>query len=452
MPLSAETPAPVKATPRRAAATSSAARWISAAGKGIGSATPWVCYEVTPARRSALAIYLTAGCFFAALAARNFALPLRVTELGGNKIEVGLLFSVVTVTAAGLSLPAGFLTDRFGKRNVLLVSILVGGISQLGLGVSSAVAPMYLWQALAGVGGAASQAALMATLVDLVPSSKVGRAMGWLTLAFQVGFLVGPSTAGLALQWFNLQTVITASAGLFVPALVLTAAAIPPSRRIDTGWNIAAPLRQITRQRAFVVASAGMLGATLLWGTLQAYLPLFAKEQLRLAPAQIGYLIAIQAVANGLTRIPGGWLVDRLPRRGPLIVVGMSFYAASIALLPHVSGFWTTTAVLVASVPLLATTYLALGVVFSNLSTAETRGVAMGLYGTVLYLGLGAGPAVFGSVMEHSGYVAGFTACAIAGLALAGVVALVRRAPAPARARVQAEARAQGVTETTLSS
>src|SRR5215469_590350 len=363
MPLSAETPAPVKATPRRAAATSSAARWISAGGKGIGSATPWVCYEVTPARRSALAIYLTAGCFFAALAARNFALPLRVTDLGGNKIEVGLLFSVVTVTAAGLSLPAGFLTDRFGKRNVLLVSILVGGISQLGLGVSSAVAPMYLWQALAGVGGAASQAALMATLVDLVPSSKVGRAMGWLTLAFQVGFLVGPSTAGLALQWFNLQTVITASAGLFVPALVLTAAAIPPSRRIDTGWNIAAPLRQIT------------------------------------------YLIAIQAVANGLTRIPGGWLVDRLPQRGPLVVVGISFYAASIALLPHVSGFWTTTAVLVASVPLLATTYLALGVVFSNLSTAETRGVAMGLYGMVLYLGLGAGPAVFGSVMEHSGYV-----------------------------------------------
>lgn len=406
---------------------------------------------MTPARRSALAIYLTAGCFFAALAARNFALPLRVTELGGNKIEVGLLFSVVTVTAAGLSLPAGFLTDRFGKRNVLLVSILVGGISQLGLGVSSAVAPMYLWQALAGVGGAASQAALMATLVDLVPSSKVGRAMGWLTLAFQVGFLVGPSTAGLALQWFNLQAVITASAGLFVPALVLTAAAIPPSRRIDTGWNIAAPLRQITRQRAFVVASAGMLGATLLWGTLQAYLPLFAKEQLRLAPAQIGYLIAIQAVANGLTRIPGGWLVDRLPRRGPLVVVGISFYAASIALLPHVTGFWTTTAVLVASVPLLATTYLALGVVFSNLSTAETRGVAMGLYGMVLYLGLGAGPAVFGSVMEHSGYVAGFTACAIAGLALAGVVALVRRAPAPAQARVQAEARAQGATETTLS-
>jgi MFS family permease len=406
------------------------------------------------ARRSPLAIYLAAGCIFAALAARSFALPLRVTELGGNKIQVGLLFSVLTVTAAGLSLPAGFLTDRFGKRKVLISSIFVGGVSQLGLGISSSVAPMYLWQALAGVGGAASQAALMAALVDMVPSSKLGRAMGWLTLAFQVGFLVGPSTGGVALQWFDLQTVITASAGLFAVVLVLTLVAVPPSPGIEIGWNIAAPLRQITRQRAFVAATTGMLGATLLWGTLQAYLPLFAKEQLRLAPAQIGYLIGIQAIANGLARIPGGWLVDRMPRRGPIVIVGLAVYAASVAVLPHLSGFWTTTALLVASVPLLATTYLALGVVFTSLSTAESRGVAMGLYGTVLFLGLGAGPAIFGTVMEHSGYVAGFTACAVMGLALAGVVALVRRAPARGREAAQAvlpQPRAQGATDPTWS-
>src|SRR5262252_1261065 len=442
MPLSAETPAPVNATPRRATATSSAAASSSAAGDGIGPGTTPVSYWVPAARRSTVPIYLAAGSIFAALAARGFTLPLRVTELGGDKIQVGLLFSVVTITAAGLSLPAGFLTDRFGKRKLLLFAIVVGGASQLGLGVATSVAPMYFWQALAGVGGAASQAALMAALIDAVPASRLGRAMGWLTLAFQVGFLVGPAAAGLALELVNLQTVITASTGLFVVALALTLTGIPASAGVEIGWNIAAPLRQITRQRAFVAASIGMLGATLLWGTLQAYLPLFAKEQLRLPPAQIGYLIAIQAVANGLTRIPGGWLVDRLPRRGPLVVAGISFYAASIALLPHLSGFWTTTALLVASVPLLATTYLALGVVFSNLSTAKTRGVAMGLYGMVLYLGLGAGPAVFGSVMERSGYVAGFTACAIVGLALAGVVALVRRAPAPAREPAPSQARA----------
>lgn len=376
-------------------------------------------------------IYIAAGCIFAALAARNFALPLRVSELGGDKIQVGLLFSVATVTAAGLSLPAGFLADRFGKRKLLLFSIAAGGASQLGLGLATSVAPMYFWQALVGVGAAASQAALMAALVDVVPASRLGRALGWLTLGFQVGFLVGPAAAGLALEWVDLQTVITVSTALFGLALVMTLASIPASPGVETGWNIMAPLRQITRQRAFVAASAAMLGATLLWGTQQAYLPLFAKEQLHLPAAQIGYLIAIQAVANGLARIPGGRLVDRMTRRGPIIILGMVVYAGSVALLPHLSGFWPATVLLAGSVPLLATTYLAISVVFSNLSTAETRGVAMGLYGVMLYLGLGLGPAAFGTVMEHAGYVTGFTACAVTGLAMAGVVAAVRRAPRP---------------------
>jgi predicted MFS family arabinose efflux permease len=181
-----------------------------------------------------------------------------------------------------------------------------------------------------------------------------------------------------------------------------------------------------------------MLGATVLWGTLQAYLPVFGKEQLGLSPEQIGYMIAIQAVANGLARIPGGRIVDRLPRRGLLVSVGLGIYAVAIAALPHVTGFWGTTLLLTISVPILATVYIALGVVFSNLSTAETRGVAMGVYGSVLYLGLGFGPAIFGTIMEHSGYLVGFTACALTGLLLAALTAALRstrlRLPRPAAA------------------
>jgi MFS family permease len=369
---------------------------------------------------------VAAGCIFAALAVRAFALPLRVNELGGDKVEIGLLFSVGTVTAAGLSLPAGFLADRFGKRALLLLSIVIGGVSQAGMGVATSVPPLFLWQALAGIGAGAAQAALMAALVDAVPSARLGRAMGWLTLAFQVGFLAGPAVAGMALQWLDLGTALSISSVLFALALAMTLTGIPPTPGRDVGWNLVGPLRQIARHRAFAAASVGMLGATLLWGTLQAYLPVFGKEQLGLPPAQIGYMVAIQAVANGLARIPGGRLVDRLRRRGPLVAVGLGIYAVSIAVLPHLYGFWATTLLLSLSVPILATVYIALGVVFSSLSTAETRGVAMGFYGMVLYLGLGFGPPIFGAIMERSGYLAGFTACAGTGLLLAGLTAALR--------------------------
>jgi MFS family permease len=207
--------------------------------------------------------------------------------------------------------------------------------------------------------------------------------------------------------------------------------AIPSIPGREVGWNLIGPLRAIASRRAFAVATVGMLGATLLWGTLQAYLPVFGKEQLGLSPEQIGYMIAIQAVANGLARIPGGRIVDRLPRRGLLVAVGLGVYAVAIAVLPHLQGFWATTLLLALSVPALATVYIALSVLFSGLGTAETRGVAMGVYGTVLYLGLGFGPAIFGAVMEHSGYLIGFTACAATGLLMAGLTAALRSRPAP---------------------
>src|SRR5215472_16687663 len=97
---------------------------------------PYLRVDVPAVRNRTLPIYVAAGCIFAALAARSFALPLRVSEMGGDKVEVGLLFSVGTVAAAGLSLPAGFLADRFGRRRLLLVAIVVGGVSQAGIGVA----------------------------------------------------------------------------------------------------------------------------------------------------------------------------------------------------------------------------------------------------------------------------------------------------------------------------
>jgi MFS family permease len=381
---------------------------------------------VPVARNRTLPIYVAAGCIFCALAVRTFALPLRVIELGGDKVEIGLLFSVGTVTAAGLSLPAGFLADRFGKRTLLLFSIVIGGVCQAGMGLAQSVPPLFAWQAVAGIGAGAAQAALMSALVDVVPAGRLGRAMGWLTFAFQVGFLAGPALAGTSLQWLDLRTALTISTVLFGVALAFTLWGIPATPGRDTGWNLIGPLRQIASHRAFAVATAGMLGATLLWGTLQAYLPVFGKEQLGLAPAQIGYMVAIQAVANGLARIPGGRIVDRLARRGTLVVAGLGVYSVAVAILPHLTGFVSATLLLSLSVPILATVYIALGVVFTSLSTAETRGVAMGVYGMVLYLGLGFGPAIFGAIMEHAGYLAGFTACAATGLLLAGLTAALR--------------------------
>ena len=93
----------------------------------------------------------------------------------------------------------------------------------------------------------------------------------------------------------------------------------------------------------------------------------------------------------------------------------IAVFALGIALLPHLHGFWGPVVLLIVAVPFIATAFIAIGIVFAQLATAESRGVAMGVYSTVLFVGLGLGPAVFAPLIQGQGFAAGFTACAATG-------------------------------------
>jgi MFS family permease len=380
-----------------------------------------------------LPIYLSAGAFFGAIAARGFLVPLRAHELGADRFQVGLLFSVATLAGAALSLPAGLLADRFGRRSMVLFSAVTGGVSQLLIAASTSIPLDDAWQVVGGLGGGAAQAALFAALADAVPAARLGRALGWLTLAMQVGFLGGPALGGALLNFMDLRTALAVTTVMYLLPLGL-APLISGTRSAAASWDLVTPLREMARRRGFPAAVIAMFGATIVWGTVQAYLPLFGKEALGLAGPAIGYMLAVQAVFNGISRVPGGRIVDRARRKGVIVAVGIIGYAVAVLVLPHLGGFWAPTILLSAAAPLLATAYIALSVTFSSLAPRNGMGVAMGLYGSLLFLGLGVGPAVFGEVINNSGYVAGFTVCGVSTIVIA-VAGLLVRAYEPALRR-----------------
>ena len=388
-----------------------------------------------PESRQTLAIYVAAGASFAALSARGLTVPLYAHGLGANRFEVGALFSVATLAAALLSMPSGVLIDRFGTRTLLAVSIIIAAGSQLAMAATASVAPLFLWQVVGGLGAGAQQAALFSAITALVPSGRLGRAMGWLTFSMQAGFFIGPSVAGIALQWIDLRTDIAVTTVLLIfaiPGAMVASSAPQSSQRLA----FMKPLRALVSQRSFAPVVIGLVAATIVWGTVGAFLPIFARESLGLASSQIGLLLAIQAIANGLARLPGGRLVDRAKHRWPIVFVGVMAWSVAAIVLGHLSGFWAPVVLLVIGTPFIATVYVAIGVVFGDLSAASTRGVTMGAYGTVLFLGLAAGPLVFGPIVQSYGYAAGFTTCAVVAMALALVMAAFHAEPLRRRSQV----------------
>src|SRR5438132_1000767 len=129
-----------------------------------------------------LPIYLSAGAFFAAIAARGFLVPLRAHELGADRFQVGLLFSLATFAGAFMALRAALAVTTVMYLLPLALSPLISG-------------------------------------------------------------------AGAAVR----------------------------------SWDLVTPLREMGRKKGFPAAVLALFGATLIWGTVQAYLPLFGKEVLGLS-------------------------------------------------------------------------------------------------------------------------------------------------------------------------
>lgn len=380
-------------------------------------------------------IYIAAGASFAALAARGLAVPLYAHELGATRFEVGALFAVSTLAAAALSLPAGVLVDKFGPRNLLGLSFLLSAASQLATAVTYSVPPLFVWQVVGGLAGGAQQASLFSAVTEVVEGGRRGRAMGWLTLSMQTGFFVGPLVAGVALRWIDLRADIAVTTLLLVFAIPGAIAASGTKQHTGGGFALREPMRRLVGQSAFIPVCVGLMGVSLIWGTTQAFLPVFGSEALRLPNYLVGYLIAVQAIANGVCRPIAGRIVDHARQRWPIVLAGTVGFSAAVALLGHLSGFVWPAVVLAIGTPFVAIAFVSIGVVFGDLSAASTRGVTMGTYGTVLFIGLSAGPLVFGPIVQSSGYAAGFTACAAAAVILA--LAMAASHAEPVRRRLE---------------
>jgi MFS family permease len=376
-----------------------------------------------------VALYLAAGASFAALSARGLTVPLYAHDLGASRFEVGALFSVSTLAAALLSLPSGILVDRFGTRSLLGLSFLLAAISQLATAATPSVLPLFIWQVVGGLAAGAQQAALFSAVTEATPVGRLGRSMGWLTFSMQAGFFLGPSIAGISLRWLDIRTDIAVTTALLLFAIPGALAASGTRQRTGEGFSLRAPLQALVRQPAFVPVTIGLIAVTLVWGTVGAFLPVFGKEALGLPSAEVGYLLALQAVVNGLSRLPGGRLVDRARHRWPIVFAGIIVWSAAAIVLGHLTGFVGPAIVLVIGTPFMATAFVAIGVVFADLSSTSTRGVTMGMYGTILFVGLSAGPLIFGPVVQNAGYAAGFTACAVVATALGIVMAAMHAEP-----------------------
>jgi DHA1 family tetracycline resistance protein-like MFS transporter len=186
-------------------------------------------------RRASTTVFLTILLDLVGFGMLLPLLPFYALKLNASPARIGLLFAAYSVTQLLFSPVLGWLSDRVGRRPVMLVSILGNVAAHLMFATAGSFALLVLARALAGV-AASNYSIAQAWMADVTTAENRSKAMGLVGAAFGIGFVVGPGLGSiLALTPMGAPAVPYAAAALsglnFLLALVWLPESLPPEVR-----------------------------------------------------------------------------------------------------------------------------------------------------------------------------------------------------------------------------
>jgi DHA1 family tetracycline resistance protein-like MFS transporter len=267
-------------------------------------------------------------------------LPSLIETLSGSSSAAGIwngVFVALWAVMQFLCSPIiGSLSDRFGRRPVILLSV-AGLAADF---VLMAVAPNLWWLAVGRIlGGLTSSSftSVFAYMADITPPEERARGYGLIGAAFSAGFVAGPLLGGV-LGEISHRAPFWAAAGLsslaFVYGLLVLPESLPPERRMAFAWSRANPFGALRLLRSHPDLSSLAVVNFLLYFAhhlFSAVFVLYAGDRYGWGAWQVGTLLAMVGLLDmGVQGLLVGPVVKRLGDRRTM-VTGLAFGAIGIA-------------------------------------------------------------------------------------------------------------------------
>jgi MFS family permease len=327
-------------------------------------------------------------------------LPFYADEHGAKATELGTLFTAYAAAQFVCAPLWGRLSDRIGRRPVMLGTIGGTALSLLFLGLAPSLLWIFAARCLAGA-FAANIGVASAYIADVTPNEERTRWMGMLGASFGVGFVLGPAI-GAILAPFGHAVPLFAAAGLAAVNLGFAAFSLrEPPRHAASAGAAANTRTEVLRdplvRRLCLVNLAFSIGVT----QLETMFAFFLKDRFGYGARDVAFLLIGMAVLMGA--IQGGGmraLSARFPER-TLIVAGALLLAAGFAGLPQADSLGALVAALVAAAVGRAVFQPSLMSMTSVAAAAGARGSVMGTFQASAAIARVAGPLAAGWLYDR---------------------------------------------------
>ncbi len=377
-------------------------------------------------------LWLSTALFYLGFQLLLPVMPLYATALGVREAHIGFIIGVFALAAMVPRPIAGDLSDRIGRRPLVLLGTAIFALAPLGYAVAATVPGLLLLRLFHGTGMGFAPTAATVVATDLTPADRRGSAMGIYSLASAVGLALGPYLGGVLVgrlsftAIFLVATTIEAVAFLLAWTLPETRPATPrrtapPTLRVPSRAGALGRFGRRWFSPAAVYPAGLVMALYVSYGGLSALLPLFVAQRRLGNP---GLFFTVFALVSLLVRSPAGRLSDRVGRRA---VIAPALAISSVSLV--VLGLAESPARYLVAAALYGVGFgagqPALLAMTADRVPPGARGRAMGTLYTAWELGISGGAILLGLCAPRFGYTVTWWIAAM----IAGAGALAALAP-----------------------
>jgi MFS family permease len=324
---------------------------------------------------------------------------------GATPALMGLAIGAYGMTQAILQIPFGLLSDRFGRKPVIAVGLLLFALGSVVAALSTSIYGVILGRAIQGAGAIA--AAVMALAADLTREEQRTKAMAIIGMSIGFSFSLALVAGPILDHWIGLSgifwlTAVLACLGIAVLYLVVPQPQV--SRVHRDAEPVPAQFMGVLRDAQLLRLNYGILSLHLILTATFTVLPLILRDHLGMASAKHWHLYLPVMLLSVAAMVPFIILAERRRRMkqvflGAIAVVALAEFGmamwhvsfVSIALLLFV--FYVGFNLLEATLPSL----------ISKMAPSDSKGTAMGFYSSSQFLGAFIGGAAGGWLQGHFG-------------------------------------------------
>ena len=354
-------------------------------------------------------------------------LPFYAQTFGASPFAIGLLFASFSLSQLVASPVLGELSDRWGRRPVLIFSLLGTVVSFAMLALAQSLVMLFAARIIDGLSGGNITTA-RAYIADVTAEQDRARAFGLLGAAFGLGFIVGPAL-GAGFSYFGYTAPIWAAAVITLVATALAWVWLPETvHRAHAGGSPWAALRDLSRRAHLRVLFSVDFIYWMAFAVYQTTFALFGANRFGFGAAQTGYLLSAFGFLGVV--VQGGLVGPIVARLGERRTLSVGLVCAAIgwggsALTHSVAVF---VAMLVPGALGIGLCNATLSALISNAASAREQGRVQGAAGALESLGRTIGPVWGNGALQAIGEGAAYGTAAAA---LIGAAALTTGYSAP---------------------